>query len=112
MQNRQTSTSSLTLLQWRRWAALATALALVLTSLPLPSVWAAPVTPATRVQPTAAQRDLSSLTVPESLGFVIETWQPDDRPSRGFVIHLQDLRAAYDRNDGVTLHAYLTELMQ
>lgn len=69
---------------------------MTLASGPVPHVWAAPTTtaPAESSDITSrhlAQLDLSSLTIPEQLGRVVETWQPQGQVPNGLVIHLQDL---------------------
>ena len=40
-----------------------------------------------------AQLDLSSFRIPDSLGRIVDTWQPAGRIPKAFVVHLQDLHA-------------------
>lgn len=78
----------------RRGVCVSLALALALTSFPSPQVWAAPTSAASAPDVSLsdlATLDLAALSVPEELGHVVETWQPQDREPAAVVIHLQDL---------------------
>lgn len=66
------------------------ALVFMLTSVPLPQVWAA----TTSTQPPQLdlhQLDLKAFSVPAEWGYVTQVWQPQDHPPRGLIVHLQDL---------------------
>lgn len=78
----------------RRSLSVVLAATLAVSSLPAPAVFARPALPASQAgegMADLAALDLSTLTVPASLGRVVDTWQPDGKTPRALVIHLQDL---------------------
>ena len=54
--------------------------------------------------------DLDALTVPDSLGYVEEVWQPHDRAPDGVIIHIQDLHTHPEAQEHIAdLLGYLHE---
>ena len=86
---------------WRRTLSGLVAAAITLTGIPPTSTFASSALPPTLPSSTTSTSspltlpniDVGSLTVPESLGQIIERWQPTDQPATGLVLHLQDLHA-------------------
>ena len=79
--------------RWQRVLSFSVALAVIVTSVPPPASAAIPPLPSTTPSLDLHHLDLTTLMVPESLGRIVEAWQPTDQEPTALIFHVQDLHA-------------------